>query len=187
MFKFARPDENAISDLIADLLNPEGDHGQGSVFLREFLRLIGHPGAAESGAVRVRCQDPANWIPGGGIMDITLEIEDVGIGIENKPFAAEQQDQLLRYCSHLSKKYRGQFCMVFLGGKTPEPQSIGASERRRLEAEGRFKVLTYQNEIKGWLQFCEVHSKAPKVRLFLGDLRNFLEAEIPPIPYAEES
>ena len=40
-------------------------------------------------------------------IDITLDFGDgdAGLGIENKPWAGEQPDQLQDYQAHLSKKY----------------------------------------------------------------------------------
>src|SRR5262245_47098510 len=35
--RYIQPDENRLSLVLADLLDPDGDHGQGQLFLREFL------------------------------------------------------------------------------------------------------------------------------------------------------
>ena len=37
---YMRPDENKISDILRDLLDPKGPHGQGCVFLDMFLRQL---------------------------------------------------------------------------------------------------------------------------------------------------
>ncbi len=131
--------------------------------------------------IRARCEDPADWIDGGGTIDIVLEIGEFAIAIENKPFAAEQPNQLQRYCQHLSRKYKNYFCMVFLGGRTAEPESISPSERRQLEESGRFKVMRYDRELLGWLQLCEEKAKPQKVRSILADLRSFVRSEFGPI------
>src|SRR5690348_11449961 len=39
-FAYVSLDENAVSRIVADLLNAAGPHGQGELFLREFLKLI---------------------------------------------------------------------------------------------------------------------------------------------------
>jgi hypothetical protein len=36
VFAFIEPDENRLSDILADLLDPRGSHGQGDGFLRLF-------------------------------------------------------------------------------------------------------------------------------------------------------
>src|SRR3712207_5367167 len=41
VFDFIKPNENALSDIVAELLDPQGSHGQGDVFLRAFLIEVG--------------------------------------------------------------------------------------------------------------------------------------------------
>ena len=41
IFSYIVPDENRISGVVRDLLDPHGPHGQESLFLEEFLKLIG--------------------------------------------------------------------------------------------------------------------------------------------------
>lgn len=40
VFEYIQPNENRLSDLIADLLDPKGKHGQGQVLLREFVKTV---------------------------------------------------------------------------------------------------------------------------------------------------
>ena len=40
VFDFITPDENILSDIIAEIIFPEGDHGQGAVFLKNLLNII---------------------------------------------------------------------------------------------------------------------------------------------------
>ena len=40
VFDYVDPDENQLSDIIGDLLNPEGKHGQAALFLNLFLSAI---------------------------------------------------------------------------------------------------------------------------------------------------
>ena len=145
-----RPDENAISRVLAILLDPEGKHGQGAAFLHEFLDMIGHPElCAGSGKARVRYQEPATSANESGFIDIIIEVDKFGIGIENKPWAGEQRDQLLRYLKHLSTKYAGGFCLVFIDGRGCPPTSIPTDKQRALEEEGKFKKISYHTELYG--------------------------------------
>jgi hypothetical protein len=41
VFRYLKQDENLLSDIIADLLDPRGTHGQGPMFLDKFLRAAG--------------------------------------------------------------------------------------------------------------------------------------------------
>ena len=51
-FDYLRPDEQQLSKLIANLLDPKGKHGQGDVFLRRFLDLLGTDGLDRIGDLR---------------------------------------------------------------------------------------------------------------------------------------
>jgi len=116
VFSFFRPDENTLSRVLSDLLNPRGDHGQGTIFLDGFLECIGHSelAAASSRAV-VRYQDTSHWAE-FGIPDITVDLGDYLICIENKPFARDQPDQLERYRRFMEKRRPQAFCLVYLSG-----------------------------------------------------------------------
>src|SRR4051794_32824876 len=41
VFSLIKPDENRLSDILADLLDPDGPHGQGNLFLRLLLEQLG--------------------------------------------------------------------------------------------------------------------------------------------------
>jgi PD-(D/E)XK nuclease superfamily len=60
-------------------------------------------------------------------IDITIDFGNAGIGIENKPWAGEQPDQLRDYAAHLAKKYREIFCWsispVMAQRRRPYPNS----------------------------------------------------------------
>ena len=41
VFELIEPDENKLSDILADLLDPKGSHGQGDLFLRLLFKQLG--------------------------------------------------------------------------------------------------------------------------------------------------
>jgi hypothetical protein len=43
VFDYIEPDEPRISQIVADLLRPNGKHGQGATFLRQFLKIVRVP------------------------------------------------------------------------------------------------------------------------------------------------
>jgi hypothetical protein len=175
VFDYIEPDENKLSRVIKDLLSPDGTHGQGTVFLDQFLTAIGHPlRCAHSKSARVRCQTQATHVREGGLIDITIDLGDFGVGIENKPTAVEQDGQLWRYWQHLEARYRGGFCLVYLDGKGTTPESIPEDHRRRLEAEGKFKIMSYVPDLQRWLEGCAKESKADKLRWFLRDFAEYV-------------
>jgi hypothetical protein len=116
VFRYILPDENRLSDILADLLKPNGLHGQGDLFLREFLKVVGtKPEQFLPRNVRhVMREDMTHHIMASHRrIDITIDFGVAGIGIENKPWAGEQPDQLRDYAAHLAKKYRDNFVLIY--------------------------------------------------------------------------
>lgn len=79
------------SRILAALLNPNGDHGQGALFLHSFLKLL-----------EINDHDKGTWVVNceTGRIDICLERDDPKsvIIIENKSnYAIDQKNQLYRY------------------------------------------------------------------------------------------
>jgi hypothetical protein len=171
---YVAPDENRLSDILRDLLNPDGPHGQGSVFLDNFLMQIGLPEMsvdAESESIREHC------ISGGRRIDVLLKFANkMAIGIENKPFAGDQQNQVKDYCEYLQKTFRGGYRFFYLtpNGVDPPTYSIDEERRTLLTNAGILRCISFQVEIKGWLEACFRECKAERVRWFLRDLIDFI-------------
>src|ERR1019366_5291170 len=72
--EYIEPGENRISDILANLLDPEGSHGQGDRFLRLFLKAVKPKDInyEEGMEVEVRREDPTSL---NRKMDILLEFE----------------------------------------------------------------------------------------------------------------
>ncbi len=96
------PDENRLSSLLASLLEPRGGHGQGSKFLESFIGLL---------PARVREQNTMLNLTTAAVnleavitndrrIDIVISFgKEFAIGIENKPWALDQKNQLEDYAS----------------------------------------------------------------------------------------
>ena len=70
------------------------------------------------------------------------------MGIENKPWAIEQTDQIKDYVEHMRAKY-GDFAIVYLSGDGSEPQSIDEQERVKLTRANRLIVFSYNTSFQG--------------------------------------
>jgi hypothetical protein len=176
VFDFFRPQENTLSGILSDLLDPRGRHGQGKVFLDCFLKCINHPELAEvSNRAAVRYQDTSYWAAGGGIPDITVDLDGYLICIENKPFACDQRDQLETYRWSMENRRRQRFCLVYLSGTGAPPTSIAEQTRQDLEKAGRFRVIPYATALRQWLEDCRNSSQAPKIRWFLDEFVDYLK------------
>ncbi len=111
-FDLFRPDENRISALIADLLDPSGTHGQGSLFVNSLLDVIGLPTAGLNDHVKIRREMPT---AAKRRIDLLIETPAVMVGIENKPWAGQQPQQLRDYLDALNGwAGRKQVALIFL-------------------------------------------------------------------------
>jgi len=140
------------SRMIGDLLNPKGSHGMGSQFLRLFLDLEPMKNTPKpSNLERVVCTVEKNYGPidhdntKGGNIDIILEGLDKPLVIENKIYARDQENQLLRYYNQLNGN-----CDLFyltLFGEEPTGKSTGG---RNLN----ITCISYNAHILEWLKNC---------------------------------
>ena len=181
--------ENRMSDVFVYLLNPEGAHGQGELFLREFLSYVSMERLPESGwsHVRIDREETTTQINRSRRIDIEIafRIDDdwIAIAVENKPWAGDQDQQLSDYARHLESMYKGRFKLIYLtpnGGK-PSEASIAPEERKKREDA---KQLDYASIRKwasdnGWLKRAEDKVKAERVRWFVSDLRKALIESLP--------
>ena len=170
------------SALLAELLNPQGSHHQGSLFLELFLKMClqgrrtGDSDYAFEGEVLRVFRVGAEVATDQGRIDILLEKDDACIIIENKIYAADQDRQLNRYYQYaLGKKIKGENRIILiyltLDGSEPGEYSLGNLEREKV------LCISYREHIKGWLEECmkteEVQRIAP-IREILFQYRNLL-------------
>ena len=170
LFDYLRSDELGLSACLASLLDPKGKHGQGPVFLAAFLETIAKkaPWAKSFESCRVRTEVEAN-----GRLDIYLEFHEGVIGIENKPWAGDQDGQLSRYADHLQKvRPDGNWLLLFICDREPSKQSITTSIE-----EARFNWCKYA-EIVSWLGLCAGNAKALTVRVFIEELAKFIQTKV---------
>ncbi len=176
--------ENTISDIIAFLLNPEGAHGQGYLFLKEFLEVLKEKNEvlkekleafeildvfSEVYVVREKSTYTGRRI------DIFIKLPGFTIGIENKPWAGEQDRQLIDYSKFLEEVKEKESLLIYLDGYGREAKSIGEA-KEILKKEGKFLEVSYNNFLKHWLKKCYTVCEAEKVRMFLKDFINWIEA-----------
>jgi hypothetical protein len=157
------------SALLKMLLDPSGLHGQGSLFLDAFLRIIGRAGDL-AGSVRVRKEV---HLGANGRADILLEwsgASPFACLIENKLGAADQDQQLERYKEYLERKYPDRWCIAYITlGGGPAEWSISREKLEGIENEGRFFLIPYSGEqsIRAWLAEARRDCIAERVRMFV--------------------
>ena len=145
VFRYLRDDELGLSRIIADLLDPDGEHGQGATYQKAMLELLEVPPAA-SDSSRIRVVTERGF--GGRFIDITVDIPtDDGpfcLAFENKPYAGDQHRQCIDYLESLDGEYDGRFLLVYLPPRyrMPDESSLRLEDYRRHWTK-YFRVLPY--------------------------------------------
>lgn len=172
-----QPDENGLSDLIADLISPVGRHGQGDAFLRCFLAALGLGPMLTTAPVRVLREVPTHGIElFRRRIDIVVET-DALILIENKVDAAEQHDQIKDYLRHLdycSRAFGRVGRLVFLTPNGRRPVSAAAGQ----PLDERVICWSYEYDLRRWLERCREVCQADKIRHFLGDFVTYIDTRL---------
>lgn len=118
------------SRLLATLLNPKANHGLGNKFLKLFLIALGLPEDYITHCKEQIVERPIGEVTEatGGRIDIILEDRGHAVIIENKIYAGDQPNQLLRYYNYGLKTFgENNFKLVYLTlhGSEPSPDSLG--------------------------------------------------------------
>ncbi len=176
VFDYLRSDEVGLSRCLAGLLDPTGTHGQGPLFLRRFLETIDRPGwwvDGERWKVALEQQ-----VAGQRRIDIYLSSPTAVIGIENKPWAADQDGQLRAYAKHLEDDAGGRpWALVYLCDADPSEASLSKAESARLASDGRFVHIDFER-VAQWLEQSLASVRALNVRVFVEELARFIRRGI---------
>ena len=155
------------SAFLAELLNPEGSHGQGAVYLRLFLKRLSDVesitnskapakiDAFQAEGAKVVVEYPIGAVDQedgtGGRLDMLL---DDGYGklivIENKIHAVDQPGQLLRYHNFCEKNTGATLIYLIYLTKYGEH----ATEISTCNVNFSYTCLSYKEHILRWLDDC---------------------------------
>jgi hypothetical protein len=100
-----------------------------------------------------------------------------GIGIENKPWASEGEDQVSDYLDHLTRVYGLQSMLIFLAGHRQLVASLSDDRQRELDQRGRFRYITYASEIRRWLVACREVCRAKRVDWLLSSFVDYIDEQ----------
>lgn len=178
-FGFVRLDENTLSSIFADMLNPKGSHGQREIFLQMFLKMIGLADQKISGDVTVETE---KQIIGQRRIDIFLRVGGSVLAIENKPWADDQDRQLHDYAVYTeseAKKEQGSgvWRLVYLSNDEPGEKSLRPDEREKMVKDGHFLRVDFR-KAADWVEACAKETRALRVRVFLEELMKYIRSEI---------
>lgn len=134
------------SKFLAELLNPKGSHGQDDIFLNLFAKQFKIDIDTSSATVEVEKNIGVKTDTSGGYLDIYVkDNKDKSFIIENKIYAPDQENQLLRYYNFDSQNL---FYLNLLGD---EPSVDSCSS---LIVDKDFKIISYKTDIIEWLFAC---------------------------------
>ncbi len=146
------------SAFIGELLNPSGSHGLNAIPLEIFINLFKEKFNAEDGINKFKIDSKSvNTViekhigvtnddkTEGGRIDIIIEDKvKNAIIIENKIYAIEQENQLIRYNNHLKE---APILYLTLFGDAPTSQG-------ELIENMHYFNISYKDDIKNWLELC---------------------------------
>jgi len=173
LFQFFNIGENKISNVLAFFLDIYGNHGQGDVFLKEFLKDF-YKKEIEIKQLENVCE---KVITNGRRLDVFIQLEGLSIAIENKVWADDQNNQLKDYSTYLETKSKGQYLLLYLNpyGEDPKLKSIDEKQKKILIDNNKLKIIGYKQDIipliNKWLAICE----ADNVSHFLKEFKKYLE------------
>jgi hypothetical protein len=185
VFDLIEPDENRLSDVLAGLLDPKGNHGQGDLFLRLLFERLGLGSDAK---LRTKDATVRREAPMHGNrkdhrrMDVFVEA-GVLLAIENKVDSPEQKDQVSDYLYYLERLCRctpsqPEYTSVYLTPNGRQPDSLSPSLSKKHQESRRLLCWSYQDELREWLEDCRRDCEAHKIRDFLSDFIAYIESDM---------
>ena len=198
VFRYLRTDEKGFSRMIADLLDPAGDHGQGAAFLKlltDRLDFAWDVNPTDLGSAKVQME---RRIDGGRRIDIVVEIGSHCLAIENKSNSAvDQEDQVEDYLGWLKREYDYSL-LVYLSpaGDGPSETSVAretikglrtATPRRFVimscdssseTSDDGFDELRSKFSLVDWLADCRRNCDVDRLRWYLREIETYFRETI---------
>ncbi len=152
ILRMENKENDTHSNFIGNLLDQNGSHLMGSVFLELFLKSLELEDWLEVNSTRVHlefwCGKIDNTSKTGGRIDIYLVDEyDKSISIENKIYAGDQYQQIERYVSF--NRPRNKVFYLTLNGDDASEKSRG-----ELNSGKDYSLISYKDTIVNWLGLC---------------------------------
>jgi hypothetical protein len=178
VFSYIKFDEVSMSVLFRDLLDVKGEHGQGDLFLNEFIKMLQSklkielPYNLDHNLYSVNTEVQTKRIENSlRKIDIVLSWGQLfAIGIENKPYDKDQPNQLSDYADHLETHYHDNYLLVYLSDWEPSSESISDEKMELLKEKNRFVRINFLDDLASWLQASREKTKALKIQFFIDDL-----------------
>lgn len=177
IFKIINVSEDEVkhSAFLAELLNPKGSHGQGDTFLRIFTEKFGLiTFNTDSAIVNVEKYVGQVTQTTGGRIDILIDDRrGNSIIIENKIYADDQDNQLIRYYNF---KNQNLFYLTLNGADASEKSTTNSEQGIKLEPGKDYIPISYKSDILEWLELCQKEAATmPLLREGIGHYINLIK------------
>ena len=190
-FDYINTDELGLSRILGALLDPKGSHAQQETFLKLFVehclpdmyktpeRQVFLNNLEKTDVLLEEVTGKSNT---QRRMDIYLSCqvgdESYGICIENKPYAADQFEQLKDYAIELENRNHKAWHLVYLNesDEGPSKYSIDTNKLEALKKEKQYSHLRFSDLI-GWLKACQVECQNHSVSEFIVQLIKFIQKQ----------
>lgn len=180
VFKYIEPNEVMLSRIIGDLLDTNGDHGQRDLFFELFLEnfipqasrmdFAGHP--------KIFLEEITSSLGRNRRIDIVVYFKNGAlIGIENKPWAEEQDRQLYDYNMDLKERSGNNYSLIYLMGsyfqKLPEnaPENLIFAAYRKINLSDEAIVPS----LESWILQCIDRCHSARFRQFLEEFLIYIQ------------
>lgn len=209
-FHFIHKKENTLSRIFGSLLDPKGSHGQGCRFLDalsdEVRASMGRspsglgtdgpgvspktapPSARDDCRIHTEYGFPKKFKKKGSRGSIDIVIEWPGskywIGIENKPWASEQEQQIQEYFHALLDKVpRGEpiaddrVLILYFSGTGSHPTTATEDRVKARCITMPYLATSDRPSVEGWLRRCRATCEAERIRWFLAELEDYIQKD----------
>ena len=169
---------NLHSNFIASLLDPNGDHYKGGLFLKLFLETCGIDDFSIDTSRTAVLKEFKH-------IDIYISDDKKHIILENKVYAKDQAAQIARYIDTIKIEGAEDIYVLYLhpDGNLPKEYSLGDyktnQDKTKLVKKGstiNFKVISYRKEIVEWIDKCKNEvSNLTDLNVFLSQYKDVIE------------
>ena len=169
----SRDEVRLHSAFLAELLNPDGNHGLGDKFLKAFIKDVINDDSFQFDSASAKPQVEftigninEDYTKGGRIDILIQDKEQRAIIIENKIDAVDQPKQLLRYYNYI--KNNPQYRILYLTKEGTEPKEFSLGGNKDIE----YQCISYKEDIINWLEKCiEIAALHPAIREIIQQYR----------------
>ena len=189
VFRDLRADEVGFSRMIADLLDPNGDHGQETLFLKLLADKLDFARGVNLRQAKVERERKIDGRP----LDISVEVDSKHcLAIESKSnFAVDQEGQVEHYLKSLERYSNSLVLYLSPNGDGPTEASVGQQTIKKLETmtsrdfaimpcdsskappDDGFDKLRLSFSLVDWLADCRRNCDVDRLRWYLREVETY--------------